>query len=296
MQSAAIWAEVAITVHERRSLGVTVAEPMTVKSSFAIRAFDAAAAYDELRLSTYLAKESVAAKIQIEPEYHGLLLRFSEVGYFNRLYARNEAVADHLDEIEQFYGESPFGCELVTACGNQQLIAEACTRRGWLPGRYYAWMHMKTGLATLKHEYPEISIRQPRPDERTSFLEFYLRGFEAPASNFPAAIRNMRHLFDLPQLHFRIASRKGQDAAIGMLCVQGEAAMLAAGATLPEQRRHGCHHAVLADRIRLAERLGCKDIVSYAYADSQSHLNMESMGLRTVSVAQAWQFKAAVRS
>jgi hypothetical protein len=139
-------------------------------------------------------------------------------------------------------------------------------------------------------------MRRPLPRERTAFLEFYLRGFEAPEANIPAAIRNMRHLFDLPQLHFLIASREGKDAAIGMLCVFGDTALLAAGTTLPEERRHGCHHAVIATRIRLARSLGCREIVSYAYAGGQSHNNMESMGLRTVNITQAWRFKGAAHS
>jgi hypothetical protein len=274
-----------------------LAESISMETSPAIHALQSVAAYDSLRLGTYRAHEPLQAKIRIEQAFGATMLRFDEVGYFNRLYAPDETIATHLDEVESFYRDSPFGCELVAAGdGGQGSLAEACSRRGWLPSHRYAWLHMKTDLNAIGNAYPEISIRQPLAAERTAFLEFYLRGFEAPAANFPAAIRNMRHLFDLPELHFMIASRKGIDAAIGMLCVFGQTALLAAGATLPEQRRHGCHHAVLAARIRLARSLGCTDLVSHAYAGGQSHLNMESMGLRTVNITQAWRFKGAVNS
>jgi hypothetical protein len=273
-----------------------LAESISMETSPAIHALQAFAAYDSLRLGTYRAREALQAKIRIEQAFGATLLRFDEVGYFNRLYAPDETVAGHLDEAEAFYRDSHFACELVAAGGDQGPLADACSRRGWLPSRSYAWLHMKTGIEAMGNAYPGISIREPLAAERTAFLKFYLRGFEAPAANFPAAIRNMRHLFDLPQLHFMIASRKGIDAAIGILCVFGQTALLAAGATLPEQRRHGCHHAVLAARIRLARSLGCTDIVSYAYAGGQSHLNMESMGLRTVNITQAWRFKGAVNS
>lgn len=273
-----------------------VVEPNSAETTAASRAFQAAAAYDHLRLSTYSACETARGRIRIEHAHDALMLQFDDVGYFNRLYAPSAAIAGHLDHVEAFYRDSPFGCELVIENDDQGLLAEACARRGWQPSHSYAWMHMKTGATDAGDESEGISIRQPHVQEHTAFLEFYLRGFEAAPGNFAAAIRNMRHLFYLPQLHFRIASREGVDAAIGVLCVLGETAMLAAGATLPEQRRHGCHHAVLADRIRLAHGLGCTEVVSYAYEGGQSHLNMESMGVETVNVTQGWRFNGAAAS
>jgi GNAT superfamily N-acetyltransferase len=275
---------------------VIAEESISMETSPALRALQAFAQYDSLRLSTYRDCEPAHARVLIEQAFGATLLYFDEVSYFNRIYALDEAIAGHLDHVEAFYGDSPFGCELVSVTGDKGPLAEACLKRGWLPSHRYAWLHVKTGEPEVNDEYPGISIRQPLPQERIAFLEFYLRGFEAPEAKFPAAIRNMRHLFELPQLHFLIASREGRDAAIGMLCVFGETALLAAGATLPEERWHGCHHALIAARIRLARSLGCGEIVSFAYAGGQSHLNMESMGLRTVIVTQAWRFKGAVHS
>jgi hypothetical protein len=220
-----------------------------------------------------------------------LFLRYDDVGYFNRVYARDETIAGHLDQVERFYLGSRFGCEMLTACGDPGPLAEACSQRGWSPSNRYAWLHMKTDGPEMSDEHSGISIRRPLERERTEFLEFYLRGFGAPEANFPAAIRNMRHLFELPQLHFMIATREGIDAAIGMLCVFGKTALLAAGTTLPEHRKHGCHQAMIAARIQLARELGCTDIVSVAYAEGESHRNMESQGLRTIKVTHARRFK-----
>jgi hypothetical protein len=280
---------------ERCASAVVLTEAIPVETSPEIRGFQAFAAYDGLRLRTYRERESVHARIRIEQVHGASLHRFDDVGYFNRVYAPTESIAWHLDEVEELYRGSPFGCELVVAHGDDDALPRACFLRGWSPGNSYAWLHMGAPLADTGPEYPEISIRQPRWDERTAFLEFYLRGFEAPAANFPAAIRNMRHLFDLPELHFLIGSCGGKPAAIGMLCVFGETGLLAAGATLPGQRRHGCHHALLAARIRLARELGCTDIVSYASTGGQSQRNMEQIGLRTVNVTRAWRFQGTGR-
>jgi hypothetical protein len=270
---------------------LVLTEPIPVETSPAIRGFQAFAAYDGLRLRTYRERESAHARIRIEQAHGASLHRFDDVGYFNRVYAPTGSIAWHLDEVEELYRDSPFGCELIVAHGDDDALRRACFRRGWSPGYSYAWLHMDAPLADTGREYPEISIRPPRRDERTAFLEFYLRGFEAPAANFPAAIRNMRHLFDLPELQFLIGSCEGKPAAIGILCVFCETALLVAGATLPGRRRHGCHHARLAARIRLARELGCTEIVSYAFAGGQSHRNMEQMGLRTVNVTKAWRFQ-----
>jgi hypothetical protein len=252
-------------------------------TSPAIRALHAMGTYDCLRLSTYRDREPAHEKIRIEQKFGALLLRYEDVGYFNRVYAPSEAIAGHLDHVEAFYRDSRFGCELVAAFGDLGPLADACSRRGWSPSQRYAWVHMKTDAPERGDEYPGISIRQPLEQERTEFLKFYLRGFGAPEANFSAAIRNMRHLFELPQLHFMIASREGVDAAIGMLCVFGKTALLSAGTTLLEHRKHGCHHAVIAARIRLAP-------------EGESHRNMESLGLRTVGVTQAWRFKGELHS
>jgi len=280
----------------RSKLGVKLGEFVVIGTSPAIHALQSFAAYDCLRLSTYRDRETQAAKIRIENAFDATLLRFEDVGFFNRVYAPNDTVSRHLDEVEKFYRDSRFGCELVAACGDQGPVANACLQRGWQRSHSYAWMHIETGAAGPCGEYPGISIREPRIEERKAFLEFYLRGFEASPANFPAAIRNMRHLFELPQLRFMIASYRGVDAAIGMLCVFGDTAMLVAGATLPEQRRHGCHHALLAARLRLAHALRCTEIVSYAYSGGQSHLDMEHMGLRTVSITQSWRFHGTAHS
>ena len=87
------------------------------------------------------------SRIRIEQAFDASLLRFDDVGYFNRVYAHNETVAGHLDQVETFYLDSPFGCELVAASGDQGPVADACSRRGWLRSRNYAWLHMKTDMA-----------------------------------------------------------------------------------------------------------------------------------------------------
>ena len=63
-----------------------------------------AAQYDSMRLETYRRKENFANRILISVVGDSaLLLRFDDVGYFNRVYCADETVFDRLPEIEGFF-------------------------------------------------------------------------------------------------------------------------------------------------------------------------------------------------
>ena len=79
-------------------------------------------------------------------------------------------------------------------------------------------------------------------------------------------------------------------AGVGMMMRSGTAALLCAGAVLPEFRKKGCHSALLAARIRLAAEYGTEELYSWAILDGQSHANLEKAGLAPVGVTAAWRF------
>src|SRR5262249_8286209 len=146
------------------------------------------------------------------------LLRFQDVGYFNRVYAPDDTVWERLAEIEAFYQESPFGCELIgPTIGTSCRIDRECGRRGWAPGVRYAWLAAPRAKFSFAESTRHFEIRLPAEAEQELFLLSYLRGFEANPERFSAAIQNMRHLFKRPDLHFLLALRAGRPAGIGML-------------------------------------------------------------------------------
>jgi hypothetical protein len=256
------------------------------------------AGYDSLRLTTYQTQEHLYRRISVSSIGSATALRFDDVGYFNRVYAPDEAIAEHVQEIEDFYDGCPFECELIGPVDeSSDGFGRACRARGWASGHSYAWLYGSVSQAIPRiRPSSEFTIRRPREDERTRFLECYLRAFEALPEKIPAAIRNMRHLFDRPELSFLLALKDGEPAGIGMLYRQGSAAGLCAGATLPEHRENGCHRALLGARIQLAAELGCERLFSWAAADGQSQANMERAGLRTVGITCGWRFQQGRRS
>ncbi len=263
-------------------------------TALGIRVF---AEYDALRLRTYAKGERLGRRVRVRKVGSATALRFEDVGYFNRIYAPDDSIGDRLPEVERFYAGSRFGCELVgPSAGWCEAIDRACEARGWTRSKRYAWVYARTAWLHPKlSDAGEFRIAPPSEAERATFLDCYLRGFEAPPENFAAAQRNMRHLFQAPQLYFLLAWKGQTPAGVGMLYRSGKATALCAGATVPEYRRSGCHHALLNARIQTALEQGCDALCSWAALGSQSHINMEDAGLITVGVSAAWRFEPAAR-
>jgi hypothetical protein len=261
----------------------------------AVQALLAVARYDAMRVETYRQKENLSDRISISPIGSAVALRFDDVGYFNRIYCADESVFETLPEIETFYRGGPFGCELVgppvVDFGNENKIS----RPGWASANCYAWMYADDCRLIEPTHQTTFVIRAPEPSERQQFLTTYLRAFDAQEDRFTAALRNMRHLFDRPELDFLMAWHGETLAGVAMMMRCDGTALLCAGAALPEYREMGCHAALLAARIRLASESRCRQIYSWAALGGQSQSNMEKAGLSVVGTTTTWRFSPESR-
>lgn len=261
----------------------------------AVQALQYVARYDSMRLETYLQQEDLADRIWVTPIGSASALRFDDVGYFNRVYSADDAVFEMLPEIEEFYCGGSFGCELVGPPADDSAVPASISRPGWAPANCYAWMHTDDCNSLPPAPPTRFNIRAPEPSQQQEFLTTYLIAFDAQQDRFPAARRNMRHLFNRPELDFLMAWDGDKLAGVAMMMRCGDSALLCAGAALPEFRELGCHTAMLDARIRLAFESGCRQIYSWAYLDSQSQFNMEKAGLSVVGTTNAWRFSSESR-
>jgi hypothetical protein len=255
----------------------------------AVEALQHVARYDSMRLETYRQKENLDNRICVSPIDSALALRFDDVGYFNRVYCADQAYLEKLPEIEAFYRGGPFGCELV-APPSHESRSLGISRPGWAPAHHYVWLYHPNSTSLWSMQATPFDIRAPKPSERQQFLLAYLRAFEAQEDRIPAALRNMRHLFDRPELDFLMAWHGGRLAGVAILMRCGSTALLCAGAALPEFREMGCHAALLAARIRLASEAGCRQIYSWAELGGQSQANMEKIGLKVAGTTTTWRY------
>jgi hypothetical protein len=261
----------------------------------AVQALQAVAKYDLMRVKTYERKENLADRIFVSPIGSAIALRFDDVGYFNRVYCADESVFAMLPKIEAFYREGPFGCELVGPPVAEFGNASTISRTGWTPANCYAWMYAEDCRLIEPTHQTTFVIRAPEPSQRQQFLTTYLRAFDAQEERFTAALRNMRHLFDRPELDFLIAWHGEKIAGVAMMMRDDRTALLCAGAALPEYREMGCHGALLAARIRLACESGCRQLYSWAALGGQSQSNMEKAGLSVVGTTTTWRLSPESR-
>jgi GNAT superfamily N-acetyltransferase len=151
---------------------------------------------------------------------------------------------------------------------------------------------MHGSLRTMPEASPSgpFDIRPPQKDERELFLHCYLESFGAPPQGRAAAVRNMRHLFEWPDLHFLLAFRESEPVGIAMLLQVDDAALFCAGGVLPQVQNQGCHAALLGARTELARQLGCREVFSWTDAGTKSQNNMMQAGLSVVGVTETWSF------
>ncbi|HEY9126904.1 MAG TPA: hypothetical protein VIM62_07240 [Acidobacteriaceae bacterium] len=251
------------------------------------------ARYDALRLHTYRDSESLHSRIRIETLGASTLLRFDDVGYFNRIYAADTSILSRLDEVERFYAGCPFVCELVASeVELAAACARTCERRGWTRGRTYSWMAAAVEQLIAPPAPSEFAIRRAEPGEEELFFTAYLSGFEADRNRFPEAVRNMRHLFQHDCLSFHLATVEGVSAGIGMTYADGQDMVFCAGATVPEFRNRGCHHALLAARVQLARSSNVRHVYGWCETNGVSERNMLQAGMENVGAITAWMYSS----
>jgi hypothetical protein len=259
------------------------------EAGVAVEALQHVARYDSMRLETYRQKENLADRICVSSIGSAVALRFDDVGYFNRVYCADGAFFEELPEIEAFYRGGPFGCELVASASDES-GSVSISRPGWAPAHHYAWLSHPNCSSLWSVQATPFAIRPPKASEQRQFLLAYLRAFEAQEDRIPAALRNMRHLFDRPELDFLMAWYGETLAGVSILMRSGSTALLCAGAALPEFREMGCHASLLAARIRLASEAGCRQIYSWAELGGQSQANMERVGLEVAGITTTWRY------
>jgi len=261
--------------------------------------FSVFANYDSLRLQTYREGEGLYSRIRVLSIGGSLALRFDDVGYFNRVYAAGLKIAPYVDDIEEFYSGCPFACNLLTPSDDdsQELLRSLGCRAGWSRGPSYTWLAAPTErLDTMTPPGDIVVIETDRESgaaEQDRFLSTYLRAFEAEESRIPGAMHNMRHLFQHDSLRFLLATDGDTPVGVGMMYTDEDWTFFCAGATVPSFRHRGCHHALLAARVRLARENGRRHVCSWAATGSESQRHMMQAGLEVSGVTTSWVFRQA---
>jgi GNAT superfamily N-acetyltransferase len=127
----------------------------------------------------------------------------------------------------------------------------------------------------------DLHIRKAESADADAFGDVAARTYGLP----PAAARWIAALVGRPHWHCIMALDGGSPVATGVVFIQGDAAWLGIGATLPSHRRRGAQSALLAGRIDVAARFGCNLLttetgVPHAGEAGPSYANIQRAGFR----------------
>lgn len=133
-----------------------------------------------------------------------------------------------------------------------------------------------------------VEVEEWGRDKIEDYVSLYLRGDEV-AEKHREDIRN----FELCEyretgIRFFAALLEGNPVAVGSMVIDGKVARLKSAATLPEFRRRGCQTALLKARFDCARESECDYVVVSTGLHSNSHRNLERLGMKLLSVGTTW--------
>lgn len=135
---------------------------------------------------------------------------------------------------------------------------------------------------------PSISIREIGADEFELYATLHCRGTGLPDDGIPPVQRNNEVLHGRAGWTFFAAESNGVPAAAAVMYEHGGIASLTFAATLPEFRRQGLQRALLEHRAAEAFSRGNTLLVGQCAYLSQSHRNMEHVGMKLGYIRTSW--------
>ena len=160
-----------------------------------------------------------------------------------------------LDAVAAFYGDAPHAVSLAPEAEPADLAARLAAR-GYEPG--YPWVKFVRDADPDASAPTELRIEQVGANGAWHFASVVAGGFGMP----PAMARWLAHLPGRPGWICLVAYDGDAPVGGGALLIDGETGWLGLGATLPEARGRGAQSAILAERIALAARAGCRTVTT----------------------------------
>lgn len=208
-------------------------------------------------------------------------------GTFNTVKGLTGADLEHIGPILDFYRtrgqKAQF--EIVPSAVNQKVLQHLAAR-----GLYQSGFH--TSLywepEELESDQHTITIQELREDQFPTYAAIHCRGTGLPDNGIPPVAANNQVLYNRPGWKFYLAYVHDEPAAVGVMHMKDGIASMTFAATLPHFRSQGLHRSLLRKRMDEARHNDCRLVVSQCAFQSQSHRNMERVGMRIGYVRATW--------
>ena len=197
---------------------------------------------------------------------------------------QEDAIIAHyraLDRMPQF--------EIVPALAGRELLRKLADR-----GFYQSDFHASTVIAAERFGLRfdrSVRIEAIGQDGFELYAAIHCKGTGLSEDGIPPVAANNRVLGGRPGWRHYVAYVDDAPAAVGVMYGKAPVASLTFAATLPAYRNLGLQRNLLIHRIREAAASGCRYVVGQCAPLSQSHRNMERVGMKLAYVRATWTMK-----
>lgn len=209
-------------------------------------------------------------------------------GTFNTVKGMTKDDAEYINPIIDFYRERDrkIQFEMVPSVIDTNLL-KSLSDQGFYPSDFHSSTIIEP--QTFDEQLPEhIRIQELNADQFETYAMIHCRGTGLPESGIAPVAKNNEVLFRRPGWKFFIAYVRDEPAAVAVMHSKDGIASLTFAATLPAFRGKGLHQLLLKRRIEEAKRNHCRLVVGQCAFLSQSHRNMERIGMKIAYIRTTW--------
>ncbi|WP_054956462.1 GNAT family N-acetyltransferase [Paenibacillus dakarensis] len=211
---------------------------------------------------------------------------------FNTVKGIRSSDIPYVSDMIRFYRsrERAIQIEIVPSLVDQQLL-NVLSQEGLYASGYHTSMYMEMNPAAID-ESKDIHVETLQREEFVNYAMVHCIGTGLPEQGIPAVARNNEVLYDRPGWKFFMVYVEQEPAAAAVMYVKNDIASLTFAATIPDYRRKGFHIALLKKRLAEAAKQHCRLAVSQCSYQSQSHRNMEKVGMKLGYIRTLWKEKS----
>lgn len=242
------------------------------------------------RMAAIRSREGNPEGIEIERFGHAVCFYSRTMPWptFNTVKGLTASEVDKLEAIIRFYKERERSIqfEIVPSMVDSRFL-QRLTELGFYPSGIHSSLMIEP-QAWGEDEPEQIRVHELREDQFELYAAIHCRGTGLPDNGIPHVAANNRVLYRRPGWKFFIAYVEEEPAAVGVMFIKNNTASLTFAATLPSYRNRGLHRSLLQRRIEEAFHQRCTLAVSQCAYLSQSHRNMERVGMKLAYVRTTW--------
>lgn len=207
---------------------------------------------------------------------------------FNTVKGLRSNDLDAIDAILDFYRSNNRKpqFEIVPSLVDANAL-KRLSERGFYPSGFHTSLYVEPS-SSIEVESDGIRIRELREDEFDSYATIHCKGTGLSDDGIPYVAANNRVLYNRPGWKFYMAFFRETPAAVGVMYVKERIASLTFAATLPDFRNRGLQQSLLLRRVKQAAIQNCSLVVGQCSFLSQSHRNMERIGMKIGYVRTSW--------